>query len=326
MPIRSDYHIHTNVSADSHTPMEDQIRAAIAAGMESICFTEHVDLDSPYLNTPAGDPESDFRIDYETYREIFLLHKIRYAGRIRLFFGLELGLNTAYASEIRQYLSGHRDFDFIIGSTHSSRRMDPYYASFFDGVDADKAFRKYYADALDNVRTFHDFDSYGHLDYILRYGRAPADGTWIHREDASPASRAEIREAERKGWITSSAGGSGKRWQVNMESPIIRRDATYYYEKYADLIDPILFELILHGIALEVNTSSLRKGFPEPNPGRAIIRKYHDFGGRLITVGADAHDPGGVAWGFDTAAALLKECGFTQYATFEERRPVMHDL
>ena len=314
MPIRSDYHMHTSASADSKTPMEDQIRAALAAGLEAVCFTEHVDPDSPFLNAPAGDEESDFRIDYRAYRETFLLNKIRYAGRIRLFFGLELGLNTEYAAGIDQYLAEHTEFDFIIGSTHSSRGMDPYYASFFDGVDVDTAYRTYYADALNNVRTFHDFDSYGHLDYILRYGPAPADGMWIHREDGTPAARAEIREAGKKGRLDDP------------ESPLIRRDSTYYYEKYADLIDPILCELILNGIALEVNTSALRKGFPEPNPGRAIIRKYHDFGGQLVTVGADAHDPGGIAFGFDTAAALLKECGFTQYATFEARRPVLHDL
>ena len=314
MPILSDYHMHTCVSADSKTPMEDQIRAALAAGLDAVCFTEHIDPDSPFLNTPDGDEESDFRIDYRAYRETFMLNKIRYAGRIRLFFGLELGLNTAYAAEIEQYLAEHTEFDFIIGSTHSSRRMDPYYDSFFDGIDTDAAYRRYYTDALANVRRFHDFDSYGHLDYILRYGPAPADGTWIHREDGTPAAREEIREEKKRGRIG------------HPESPLIRRDSTYYYEKYADLIDPILCELILNGIALEVNTSSLRKGFPEPNPGRAIIKKYHDFGGRLVTVGADAHDPGGVAFGFDTATVILKECGFTQYATFEARKSILHDL
>ena len=78
--------------------------------------------------------------------------------------------------------------------------------------------------------------------------------------------------------------------------------------------------------ALELNTSPLKKGFPETNPGKAILKKYHDFGGRLVTVGSDAHTPEGVGFAFDRAAMLLKECGFTEYATFEKRQPVMHAL
>ena len=138
--------------------------------------------------------------------------------------------------------------------------------------------------ALANIRAFDDFDSYGHLDYILRCGPSSADGS----------------------------------------SP--ERSSSYLYEKYADVIDPILCELILREKALELNTSPLKKGFPETNPGKAILKKYHDFGGRLVTVGSDAHTPEGVGFAFDRAAALLKECGFTEYATFEKRQPVMHTL
>lgn len=296
--------------------MDSQIRAAISAGMESICFTEHVDLDSPYLNAPGGadNPENVFRLDYERYREMYLVEKVKYAGRIRLFFGLEMGLNAAYAAQIEAYVKEHPDFDFVIGSTHSSRGMDPYYDSFFEdgenacansgtadekkATDTESAmrltqsrdaerfdpYRKYFEDALCNVHTFTCFDSYGHLDYVLRYGPGKADGS--------------SRE----------------------------RTSTWYYEKYADLIDKILFELILNGKALEINTSALKKGFPETNPGRAVLKKFHDFGGQLVTVGADAHTPDGVAYGFDRAEAVLKECGFTSYATFEGRKPVLHPL
>lgn len=280
--------------------MDGQIRAAIAAGMDSICFTDHVDLDSPYLNAPGGadNPENNFRIDYDRYREMYLIEKVKYAGKIRLFFGVEMGLNAAYAQQINQYLEEHKDFDFVIGSTHSSRGMDPYYDSFFASAEETgqnaahpaasgesfDPYRRYFEDALENVRTFTNFDTYGHLDYVLRYGPGKADGS----------------------------------------TP--ERTSTYYYEKYADLIDRILFELILNGKALEINTSSLKKGFPETNPGKAVLQKFHDFGGQLVTIGADAHTPDGVAYGFDQAARLLRECGYTQYATFEARQPVMHPL
>ncbi len=318
MPVLSDYHLHTSFSADSEASMEDQIQAAIRAGMESICFTEHLDPDSPFTNAPKDDPTGDFHVDYSAYRETFLLKKIRYAGTIRLFFGLELGLRASMADTISSYVRSHPDFDFIIGSTHSARNgMDPYYASFFqtashaapapsvsgvlpspsgaaapadpcvlpgDPTENPDPYRAYFEQALANVRACRDYDTYGHLDYIFRCGPMSADGS--------------VKE----------------------------RTSSYLYERYQDLIDPILFELILQGKALEINTSPLKKGFPETNPGKAILKRYHDYGGRMVTIGSDAHAPEGVAYGFDRAAALLRECGFTSYVTFEQREPVRHAL
>ena len=39
----ADYHVHSEFSWDSRTPMEAQIQAAVRAGVEELCFTEHVD-------------------------------------------------------------------------------------------------------------------------------------------------------------------------------------------------------------------------------------------------------------------------------------------
>lgn len=310
MPILSDCHMHSSFSADSSASMDDQIGAAIDAGMESICFTEHVDLDSPFANAP----DQKFQIDYDAYRETYLRKKVRYAGKIKLLFGLELGINASYAPLLQEYVSQHNNFDFIIGSTHSSFGMDPYFDSFFEGKDPDMVYRHYFIDALANIRAFHDYDSYGHLDYIFRYGPFKANGDLIFRSDGSLASKEIAKQYE------------GIPSENLLDSPYTRRDSTYLYEKFADVIDPILFELILQGKALEVNTSPLRKGFAEPNPGKAILKKYHDFGGTLITIGSDAHQKEGVAFGFEKTTSLLKECGFTQYAVFEGREAVMHRL
>ncbi len=300
MPIISDCHVHSSFSADASAPMEEQIRAAIAAGLHSLYFTEHVDLDSPFTNAPSDDPESDFHIDYDAYRETYLQCKERYAGRISLYFGLELGLNVSYAAKLQDYIRSHPDFDFVIGSTHSARNgMDPYYASFFDapisGSSADSKepaadwdpYRLYFETALQNVRTFccqKLFDSYGHLDYILRCGPRRAD--------------ASCKE----------------------------QTSDWYYRQYADLIDAILQELIQHERALELNTSPLKKGFPETNPGKAVLKRYYELGGRLLTIGSDAHAPEAVGFAFDRAAALLSECGFDRYVTYVKRSPIWHAL
>jgi histidinol-phosphatase (PHP family) len=38
-----DYHVHTEFSVDCKVPMSDSCRAAIAAGVTEIAFTDHVD-------------------------------------------------------------------------------------------------------------------------------------------------------------------------------------------------------------------------------------------------------------------------------------------
>lgn len=39
----TDFHIHSEFSDDSNTPMEEQIKRAISLGIREICFTDHVD-------------------------------------------------------------------------------------------------------------------------------------------------------------------------------------------------------------------------------------------------------------------------------------------
>ncbi len=105
-----------------------------------------------------------------------------------------------------------------------------------------------------------------------------------------------------------------------------REKGAYSYEKYADLIDPILRTLIEHGKGLELNTSGLRYGLPYAHPQKAVLKRYRELGGEIITVGADAHAPDQIAYAFDQAAEILTRCGFKYYAEFTERKPVFKTI
>ena len=303
--IFADYHLHSSFSADSDAPAEEQVRAAIKAGLTAACFTEHVDLDSPFLNAPDDDRLA-FYIDEEKYLQAASALKEKYKDRIRLSFGVEMGLNHTMTAEVISYLQEHPQFDYVIGSTHSSRGMDPYYDSFFEPSSGSShlnanercdfdPYRIYFEDALKNLESLFQYkkehgiserliDSYAHLDYVLRCGPARADGS----------------------------------------SP--ERTSAFYYEKYKDIIDEILLLLIREEVCLEVNTSPLKKGFPETNPGKAVLLRYKELGGELITIGSDAHAPEGIAFGFDQARNLLLACGFKYYAVFAGRVREMHHL
>ena len=94
-------------------------------------------------------------------------------------------------------------------------------------------------------------------------------------------------------------------------------DITPYYPK----IDRVLQILIRRQIALEVNTSGLRQTIGVTLPTSDILKRYYDLGGRLITVGSDAHRPEDVGAGIRETARELRNLGFTDvmYASGTQR-------
>ena len=86
---------------------------------------------------------------------------------------------------------------------------------------------------------------------------------------------------------------------------------TPFWGKLTALLD----KLIKKGVALELNTSALlpqRGGVLSPT--KEILALYRARGGRLISLGSDAHAPHTVAQHFDTAKKVLLDCGFTELA------------
>lgn len=90
---------------------------------------------------------------------------------------------------------------------------------------------------------------------------------------------------------------------------------------YADKINEILEVIIKNKIALEVNTSGVRENCDGFLPDEWIIESYKKAGGRLITIGSDAHVAKNAGNGFDKAMSLLKKLGFTEYHYYENRIP-----
>lgn len=57
-----------------------------------------------------------------------------------------------------------------------------------------------------------------------------------------------------------------------------------------------------------------------------ILRWFKECGGKLVTVGADAHRPDQVARGIPEALQMLQAAGFDCVTTFAGRKPVLHKL
>lgn len=166
MAIQADCHLHTHHSGDSQAPMEEMIKKGISMGLTTMCFTEHNDFDFP--DTEEG-PGSIFLLNVDSYLYELIGLKEKYADQIRILFGVELGLQPGVTRQ-NAVLAKSFDFDFIIGSSHLCNGMDPYYPPFFEGKTEKEAYMEYFESTLENIKKFNNFDVYGHLDYVVRYG------------------------------------------------------------------------------------------------------------------------------------------------------------
>ena len=168
--IRADIHVHTSFSSDCGEPMENQIKQALSLGLDTLCFTEHMDKDYPSDPAKEKNGMPEFWLDTGAYRAKFLELKEKYRDRIRLLFGVELGLQPHLAAWHSSYVNRY-PFDYVIGSEHNPKNRDPYYPSFFEGRSEEEAYTEYFVETMDNLKLFSDFDSLGHMDYVVRYGQ-----------------------------------------------------------------------------------------------------------------------------------------------------------
>lgn len=159
-----DYHTHSSNSADSETPMKLQIESAISKGIKHLCITEHMDIDFP-----AEKYNISFDLNTEKYIEEYKTNKKIYENRIDLSFGVELGLQSHIKPKLENYVNQY-SFDFIIGSAHLCDGIDVYYPEFYEGRTEKESYRRYFEYELECLNVFNDFDVFGHLDYIVRYG------------------------------------------------------------------------------------------------------------------------------------------------------------
>jgi len=100
-------------------------------------------------------------------------------------------------------------------------------------------------------------------------------------------------------------------------------DTALEYKNHKELIDAILRILIDRGKGIEINTSGLAYGLNRTHPQSAIVARYAEMGGEIITIGSDAHSPRMIAYGFDVVQDMLESLGIRYIARFEGRRAVM---
>lgn len=152
-----DYHVHTNNSFDSRTPMIEQCQRAVEIGLKEIVFTEHFDLN------PTDEGLGLFNFDKYS-REIEKCRDL-FGDKLLVKKGLELGEPHLYYDRHTEFLK-EKDFDFLLGSVHylGNQVLEGNY----DGRDEKEVYLEYFSEVLETAR-IGDFHVLGHLDVLKRY-------------------------------------------------------------------------------------------------------------------------------------------------------------
>lgn len=177
--ITSDFHMHTEFSADSQASPREMVERALEKGMKTICFTDHYDEDYPSRQDMGL---KDWIFDVDKYFQVLTSLREEYASGIDIRIGVEIGLQphlgVFYKNLVQKY-----PFDFVIGSVHVVNGRDPYYPEMFRGRSDEEAYRETFEATLEDLENIQDFDVLGHIDYVVRYGKHKA-GEYSYRKYA----------------------------------------------------------------------------------------------------------------------------------------------
>ncbi len=262
--IPADIHSHSTLSPDGCDLPMLMAERACGLGIKHYALTDHIENEKLDSWDYAGAIERSYGV--------FLEIKERFAGRMEVYYGAELGQALFNQPQAERILAEH-DYDFVLGSTHRTRtypRLDRVPDS---DEDRYRCLDEYFEEEL-RLAEWGKFCSLAHLTFPLRF-------------------------------ISGDVGGH----EVDMT-------------RYGAMIDKILETMIRQGIALEVNSAGIRKGLHVPMPSAEYVKRYYDLGGRMITVGSDAHRTADVGADIPECLDMLRDIGFKEICVFRKKQPI----
>ena len=175
--MKCDYHVHSEYSDDSNTPMERQAKSAVKLGLDELCFTDHVDYGVKYDH---DDPmlklyPYDSNVNYPEYFPALEAVREKFRGRLTIRAGLEFGVQTITIPQYERLYSAYHDkLDFVLLSVHQVDNLAFWNQHYQDGKTQAEYNRGYYQELLLVIQSYHDYSVLAHLDLIVRYDRKGA--------------------------------------------------------------------------------------------------------------------------------------------------------
>lgn len=287
----ADYHVHCEFSDDSRESMENQIRKGIELGLEEICFTDHVDYG---IKLDWDDPRGiEWRSgDGMSYSidEMDPLANVNYPE----YFGKLLRMKATYGDKI----TIRTGLEFGIQSI----TVEQY----------EKLFETYRKE----------------LDFVLFSMHQVNNLEFWTQDFQKGKTQKEYNEEYYKEILKTMKLFKNYSVLAHLDL-LVRYDKAgiYPFEKVKDIIAEILKQAIRDDKGIEVNTSSFHYGLSDTQPSRNILKLYKDLGGRIITVGSDAHRTEYLADHIRDVYNILKdEIGFKEITTYDHMNPVFYPL
>ncbi|MCR5216413.1 MAG: histidinol-phosphatase HisJ family protein [Lachnospiraceae bacterium] len=154
-----DYHMHSKFSFDAEEELDDICQKAIERGLSEIAITDHMDIFS--------DKAYGYILDCEKWYPALCACKEKYAGKLKVLRGIELGQPQANPAEARAFLERY-PLDFIIGSVHNIENDVDCYDFDYTKVDYHGVYDSYMRYQLELAKNY-DFDILAHPTYPSRY-------------------------------------------------------------------------------------------------------------------------------------------------------------
>lgn len=162
----ADYHVHSRISKDCSVPMAEMAAAAAAAGLDEVCFTDHLDVvDWRKERQPVA-------FDWAALEEEFSRAQAQWGEKIRLRLGIELGDVVFNQPHAEALMAAAPPLDFVIGSIHLPSEtispLDLYHYRPQNEAEALRCIEDYLELALQMAK-WGKFSVFGHLTLPLRY-------------------------------------------------------------------------------------------------------------------------------------------------------------
>lgn len=156
-----DYHVHTSCSFDSECPPADQFFSAAKKGIRELCFTDHIDFDTP---EGMGHKSADLSELRGMINELCSIYK-----SLKIKVGAEISLGSeGVARDVNKYVSKF-DTDFIIASIHRIDGLPVYKPEFYSNKTKCDVYFAYLDAVYKGISCNERFDVMGHYDFITKY-------------------------------------------------------------------------------------------------------------------------------------------------------------
>jgi histidinol-phosphatase (PHP family) len=226
--LPADNHVHTEWSYDTSADasMVRSCEQAIAIGLPSIAFTEHLE----FTVGGAGDAILDTATDRRWWGRIKPLNVTGYMASIencrqrfpglRILSGVEAGEPHLFGASAGAIVGAH-SFDRVLGSLHAVPFNGRLVAAdaLFGPMSADDAMRYYFTELVALIEGSDLFQVLAHLDFPRRYW---PKGAHLYREEPFEE---EYRVALR------ALAASGRVLEINTKTPLASVDLVRWWRE-----------------------------------------------------------------------------------------------